>query len=285
LRYAVDATVPVSVINNYLTIDVEDYFHVSAFDDVIHPGDWGRCESRVVHNTRNLLLLLNDVKVKATFFVMGWVAEKHPEIIREILQHGHEIGCHSYLHRKVYELSPAEFREDTRKAKAILEKITNKKVIGYRAPSYSITNKSLWALGILEEEGFLYDSSVFPIYHDIYGIPDAPRFKYRWPENKLTEIPISTARFLGRNFPVAGGGYFRLLPYWLTKKLLRQINEKEDQPFIFYLHPWEIDPEQPRIKGARLLSKFRHYNNLTKTAERFKRLLDDFSFGPIGNSF
>jgi len=273
------------VINNYLTIDVEDYFHVSAFDDVIQPGDWSRCESRVVRNTRNVLRILNDVNVKATFFVMGWVAEKHPEIIKDILQHGHEIGCHSYLHRKVYELSPAEFRKDTRKAKEILEKITNTEVVGYRAPSYSITKNSLWALNILEEEGFLYDSSVFPIYHDIYGIPDAPRFKYTWPENKLTEFPISTAKVLGRNFPVAGGGYFRLLPYWLTRKLLHQINEKEKQPFIFYLHPWEIDPGQPRIKGARFLSKFRHYNNLTKTTERFKRLLGEFQFGPIGNSF
>jgi len=273
------------VIYNYLTIDVEDYFHVSAFEDVINPGDWSTCESRVVRNTRNILRILNDVRVRATFFVMGWVAEKYPDIINDIMQQGHEIGCHSYLHRKVYELTPTEFRADTRRAKEILEKLTNTKVVGYRAPSYSITKDSLWALDILEEEGFLYDSSVFPIYHDIYGIPDAPRFKYTWPENKLTEFPISTAKVLGRNVPVAGGGYFRLLPYWLTERFLRQINEKENQPFIFYLHPWEIDPEQPRIQGARLLSKFRHYNNLTKTADRFKRLLDDFQFGPIGNTF
>jgi polysaccharide deacetylase family protein (PEP-CTERM system associated) len=219
--------------------------------------------------------------VQATFFVVGWIAEKYPALVQTINRHGHEIGCHSYLHRKIYDLTPEEFREDTRRAKNILEDITGKSVSGYRAPSYSITKKSLWALDILEELGFEYDSSIFPIYHDNYGIPDAPRFEYKLPNNNMTEYPISTSLFMGRKIPVAGGGYFRLFPYWFTKMCLKTINIRENRPFIFYLHPWEIDSNQPRMKRAKLLSKFRHYNNLNKTAERFTRLLEDFSFGPI----
>jgi len=185
------------------------------------------------------------------------------------------------LHRKIYELSPEEFREDTLKAKDVLEQLTNKKIRGYRAPSYSITQKSLWALDIINDLGFEYDSSIFPILHDNYGIPDAPRFKYQHPNLNLTEFPISTAKVLGRNVPIGGGGYFRLFPYWLTKKLLNSINQREKQPFIFYLHPWEVDPDQPRIKNARLFSRYRHYNNLEQTQLRLQCLLKDFNFVPL----
>jgi polysaccharide deacetylase family protein (PEP-CTERM system associated) len=220
-------------------------------------------------------------QVKATFFVVGWIAERYPEIVLEIDEQGHEIGCHSYWHRKIYDLSPQEFMKDTSLAKDILEKIIKKPVNGFRAPSYSVTKKSLWALGILGELGFTYDSSIFPVYHDNYGIPDAPRFKYRLHEQDMMEFPISTLSLPGINLPVAGGGYFRLLPYCLTRMALRRINHKEQQPFIFYLHPWEVDPKQPRVNGAGAKSRFRHYLNLDKTLGRFDRLLNDFHFRPI----
>ncbi|MBM9514550.1 XrtA system polysaccharide deacetylase [Desulfogranum marinum] len=268
---------------NYLTIDVEEHFQVAAFEDVISADDWHNQQSRVANNTSSILGLLDKHNVKGTFFIVGWVAEKHPELVRAIQKAGHEIGCHSYSHRKVYDLSPEQFREDTQKAKYILEDITGEPVNGYRAPSYSITPKSLWALDILEELGFTYDSSIFPIYHDNYGIPNAPRFRYEHAKQKLIEYPISTALIFGRKIPVSGGGYFRLFPYWFTRMGLQSINEKERQPFMFYLHPWEVDPGQPRFKNASLLSKFRHYNNLNKTVDRLEHLLHDFSFGPINS--
>lgn len=268
-------------IKNYLTIDVEDYYQVAAFDNIVNIEDWDNYESRVDANTRRILALLAQHQVKATFFVMGWIAERHPELVKEIQHQGHEIGCHSYCHRKIYQLTPDEFREDTKRAKTIIEDITGVPVRGYRAPSYSITKKSLWALDILEEMGFEYDSSIFPIYHDNYGIPDAPRFEYKLPNHDMKEYPISTSLIMGRKIPVAGGGYFRLFPYWFTKMALKKINDKEKKPFIFYLHPWEVDPGQPRMAGAKLLSRFRHYNNLEKTAERLTNLLLDFDFGFI----
>ena len=266
---------------NYLTIDVEDYFQVAAFEDIIAPDSWASMECRVEKNTAVILDILGKYRVRATFFVVGWIAERYPALVREISRHGHEIGCHSYLHRKIYDLSPAEFREDTKQAKDILEGIIGKTVNGYRAPSYSITKKSLWALDVLEELGFKYDSSIFPIYHDNYGIPDAPRFEYKLPNHEMQEYPISTSLLLGRKVPVGGGGYFRLFPYWFTRYALRKINIAEKQPFVFYLHPWEIDPGQPRFHDASRLSKFRHYNNLHKTKFRFEKLLSDFAFGPI----
>jgi polysaccharide deacetylase family protein (PEP-CTERM system associated) len=268
------------MITNYLTIDVEDYFQVSAFDNVVRPEEWAACESRVERNTRKILVILAEQNIRATFFIVGWVAERFPALVQEIDRAGHEIGCHSYLHRRIYTLTPEQFHEDTKQAKDILESIIGKKVAGYRAPSYSITNQSLWALDILQEAGFQYDSSIFPMRHDLYGIPDAPRFPYRLP-NGLQEYPISTAMMMGRKIPVAGGGYFRLFPYWFTKRALSGVNAQEKQPFVFYLHPWEIDPDQPRMKNASWLSRFRHYNNLEKTEARLNRLLGDFAFGPI----
>lgn len=285
---------------NYLTIDVEDYYHVSAFEDIVAKTDWDKYPSRVEKNTQNILAIFHKHNVKGTFFILGWVAEKHPQLIKDISAAGHEIACHSYRHQLVYNLTPEEFREDTHRAKSILEQLTDLVVRGYRAPSYSITRKSLWALPILHELGFEYDSSVFPIYHDIYGIPDAPRFAFLWnlsgstPEilvdsesgqskdnTTLREFPVSTASLLGRNLPVSGGGYFRLFPYWLTRKALQEISIRDQKPFIFYLHPWEVDPDQPRMSNARAFSKFRHYNNLCKTSGRLERLLHDFKFGPI----
>lgn len=267
--------------SNYLTIDVEDYFQVAAFEKLVQPTSWGGYASRVERNTAVLLALLARYGVKATFFIVGWTAEQHPELVRAITAEGHEIGCHSYQHQKIYTLTPEEFRQDTKKAKEILEDISGRPVVGYRAPTYSITKKSLWALDILEDLGFQWDSSIFPIMHDNYGIPDAPRFEYQLPGRNMKEYPISTALIFGQKIPIAGGGYFRLFPYWLTKTALRSINRKENKPFVFYLHPWEVDPEQPRFDQAGWKSRFRHYHNLKKTEKRFEQLLQDFQFQPI----
>lgn len=266
---------------NYMTIDVEDYFQVAAFSDIVSKKDWDVMEQRVHNGMSVLLRILKKHGVHATFFVVGWVAEKHPEVVQAIIDDGHDIGCHSYWHEKIFELTPEAFYKDTIRAKTVLERLTNRKITAYRAPSYSITRKSLWALDILKDLGFTTDSSIFPIAHDMYGIPDAPRFRYEMPEYGLVEFPISTALFAGRRVPVSGGGYFRLFPYWFTKMALKKINLKEKQPFVFYLHPWEIDHDQPRFKSARLLSRFRHYNNLHKTMGRFERLLNDFDFVPL----
>lgn len=269
-------------ITNYLTIDVEDYYHVSAFKKTVKFENWQNYESRVVKNTRKILEILSSVReTKGTFFILGWVAEKYPELVKDIDANGHEIACHSYKHRLVYDISPDEFRSDLIKAKSILENIIGKKVIGYRAPSYSITKRSLWALEILSDLGFEYDSSIFPIPHDRYGIPDAPRFIYELLEQNMVEYPISTSIIFGLKLPISGGGYFRLFPYSFTKMALSKINKHENQPFVFYIHPWEIDPKQPRINGTGIFTKLRHYNNLGKTAKRFTKLLQDFQFKPI----
>jgi len=270
-----------NTITNYLTIDVEDYFQVSAFEYLVGYENWDKYASRVEANTKKILDILGRYDIKATFFILGWTAKKHQNLVKEIYAKGHEIACHSYCHRLVYKLTPEEFRKDTSLAKDILEQITGTQIRGFRAPSYSITNQSLWALQILEELNFEFDSSIFPIYHDRYGIPEAPRFKYKIPEYNLTEYPISTSLLWRYKIPVSGGGYFRLFPYWFTKNALNNINKKEGQPFIFYLHPWEIDDTQPKFHNARWKSRFRHYNNLHKTASRFERLLNDFKFGPI----
>jgi polysaccharide deacetylase family protein (PEP-CTERM system associated) len=267
-------------INNYMTIDVEDYFQVSAFEDIIATDDWEAMEQRVERNTLQILDTLNKHAIKATFFIVGWIAEKFPHLVKTIHQQGHVIGCHSYWHRKVYTLTPDEFRADTIKTKSILENIIDEPVLGYRAPSYSITEKSLWAIDILKELGFTYDSSIFPVHHDTYGIPGAPRFSYKH-SNGLIEYPLSTVSLLGQTIPVSGGGYFRLFPYWFTRRALRTINQKEGKPFTFYLHPWEVDPEQPRMQRAKTLSKFRHYNNLKHTSTRLNQLLGEFHFTPL----
>ncbi|WP_084604604.1 XrtA system polysaccharide deacetylase [Desulfonatronum thioautotrophicum] len=268
---------------NYLTIDVEDYFQVNAFARIIRREDWGDHPRRVRENTWRILDLLDEFQVTATFFTLGWVAEQEPELVERITRRGHHLGCHSYWHRNIYDLTPEEFRADTARAKSLLEDLGGQPVTAYRAPSYSITQNSLWALDILADLGFTIDSSIFPIRHDTYGIPDAPRFRYQLPQPGMVEYPISTALILGRKIPVSGGGYFRLFPYWFTRLALRRINTRDGQPFIFYLHPWEIDPDQPRFSHASALSRFRHYTNLHRTEERLRRLLGDFSFGPLGD--
>ena len=263
-----------------MTVDVEDYFHVSAFSESIDRSDWGKHTLRVERNTHQLLDLFDGHDIKATFFVLGWVADRVDGLVSEIASRGHEVACHGYSHQLVYKQSPDVCREETLRSKSLLEDIIQSPVRGYRAASYSITNKSLWALDILAEAGFEYDSSIFPVHHDRYGIPDAPKYPYQLttPNGQtLVEFPLSTARLLGYRLPMAGGGYFRLYPYALTRAGLRQINNRDSKPFIFYLHPWEIDADQPRI-DASWLSRFRHYNNLDKCESRLQRLMSDFSF-------
>jgi len=268
---------------NALTVDVEDYFHVQAFANVITPSQWCHYPIRVENNTRRLLEIFGRRGIRATFFVLGWVAERCPALIREICMAGHEIGCHGYNHRLIGRSAERIFREDTIRAKSILEELTGVLVKSYRAPSYSVTTHTLWALDILEEAGFEYDSSIFPVVHDQYGIPDAPRFlHYRslGDGRRIVEFPPSTLSAYGANLPVAGGGYFRFLPYWITAWAIRRINEKEAQPAMFYLHPWEIDPAQPRI-AASWCSRFRHYQNLHSTEQKLASLLADFSWAPM----
>jgi polysaccharide deacetylase family protein (PEP-CTERM system associated) len=272
---------PGASIPNALTVDVEDYFHVAALAPSIPRETWASREPRVVANTQRLLAILGQFGVRGTFFILGWVAERYPQLVRDIAACGHEIACHGFSHRLVYEQSPEEFYEETRRAKNLLEDISGSAVHGYRAASYSIVRKSLWALDILADLGFVYDSSIFPVRHDRYGIPDAERVPHRMstPKGKsIVEWPLATARILGMRLPVAGGGYFRLLPYRLSRWGLASINRREMRPFIFYLHPWEIDPAQPRV-SATWLSRFRHYTNLEKCEERLRRLLSEFRFG------
>jgi polysaccharide deacetylase family protein (PEP-CTERM system associated) len=267
-------------VHNALTVDVEDYFHVAAFSKQIDPATWDSFTLRVERNTHRLLELFAEYNVKATFFVLGWVAERCPNLVRAIAEQGHEIACHGYSHQLIYTQSPVVFREETIRSKACLEQQAQCQVLGYRAASYSVTKKSLWALDILAELEFEYDSSIFPVRHDRYGIPGSPRWPYRLKTsngNSLIEFPPSTLEIGGYTLPVGGGGYFRIYPYWLTRFALSYINQLEKKPFIFYLHPWEIDPEQPRINTG-WLSTFRHYTNLSRCEKYVCRLLRDFQF-------
>lgn len=269
-------------IRNALTVDVEDYFQVSAFAKNIKQADWEDQPLRVEQNTRRLMDLFDESEVKATFFVLGWVADRNKNLIKEIADRGHEVASHGYSHQLIYNQTPDVFREETLHSKALLEDIVQKPVRGYRAASYSITQKSLWALDILAEAGFEYDSSIFPVRHDRYGIPDAcevPNVLKTPDGHSIVEFPLSTAKVFNYKLPIAGGGYFRLYPYAVTKAGLAQVNRRK-QPFIFYLHPWEIDTEQPRIEAS-LLSRFRHYNNLEKCEIRLQRLMKDFEFTTV----
>jgi polysaccharide deacetylase family protein (PEP-CTERM system associated) len=268
---------------NAMTVDVEDYFQVSAFDAVVSRGSWEQRESRVCANTERLLAMFDECGVRATFFVLGWVADRFPALIRRIGELGHELASHGYHHRLVYDLTPAEFREDVRRAKSVLEAMSGRAVAGYRAPSYSVTERSLWALDVLIEEGHVYDASIFPIHHDRYGIPDAPRHAHvrERAAGAIIEAPGSTVRCGGVNLPVAGGGYFRLLPYGWTRWGIQRLNTVERRPAIFYVHPWEIDPSQPRIAAAGTLQRLRHYRNLGKTEARLRTMMRDFSFSTM----
>jgi polysaccharide deacetylase family protein (PEP-CTERM system associated) len=269
---------------NAMSVDVEDYFHVSVFDGIVPRFKWAEMESRVCANTERLLDLFDEYEVRSTFFVLGWVAERHPPLVRRIVERGHEIASHGYAHRLVYDQTPAAFREDVRRAKGLLEDAGGRAVGGYRAPSYSITPRSLWALDVLIEEGHWYDASIFPIRHDRYGIPVSPRepFPIERRSGTLMEVPGSTVRVGPLNLPVAGGGYFRILPYWWTRWGIARVNAVEQRPAVFYLHPWEIDPDQPRL-SAGWLGRFRHYRNLDQTEDRLRALLSDFHFGTVAS--
>lgn len=269
---------------NAMSVDVEDYFQVSAFDGVVARESWGARESRVCANTERLLAIFDQAGVRATFFVLGWVASRFPGLVRQIASQQHEIASHGYSHHLVYDQTPWQFREDVRRAKSILEDIGGTAVDGFRAPSYSVTERSLWALDVLVEEGYRYDASIFPIYHDRYGIPSSPRHPHvlKLTNGSIVEAPASTVRCGRVNLPIAGGGYFRLLPYWWTKWGIERLNTVERRPAIFYLHPWEIDPAQPRI-AIKATTRLRHYRNLDKTELRLRRMMQDFKFSTVAS--
>lgn len=267
-----------------MTVDVEDYFHVAAFKDVISPNDWDQWNPRVEANTRRLLDLFDTLDMKATFFVLGWVAERYPALVKDIDARGHQLASHGYSHQLVFEQEPDTFYHETQQSKRLLEDITGKPVTGYRAASYSITKASLWALDILADLGFTWDSSIFPIHHDTYGMAGSPEEPYRLqtPSGaQLIEFPLTTAKVFGMAVPAAGGGYFRQYPYFLSKWLLSRASHNGEKPTIFYLHPWEVDPEQPRVPNASWKSNFRHYTNLARCLPRLERLCQDFSFTTV----
>ncbi|MFT6284913.1 MAG: polysaccharide deacetylase family protein (PEP-CTERM system associated) [Arenicella sp.] len=265
---------------NAMTVDVEDFFHVSAFESVISPSQWKDYQPRVDTNTRRLLDLFAEKEVKSTFFVLGWVAERYPELIKEIHRQGHEVASHGFAHRRATQQSRNDFLQDVTRSKDHLEDLLGEQIIGYRAPSFSIAYSNEWAFEVLAELGFKYSSSTYPVKHDLYGTPDWPRFAYNRPEN-IIEIPIPTLRLMGKQIPIGGGGYFRLYPYKITEKLVRKYLRQEKQPYSFYFHPWEIDAEQPRVKNAPLKSRFRHYVNLHRTEAKLIRLLDDFNWSTM----
>jgi polysaccharide deacetylase family protein (PEP-CTERM system associated) len=275
---------PAQPITNALTIDVEDYFQVSAFAPYIARDDWERRECRVERNVVRILDMLAARETKATFFVLGWIAERYPALVRSIATAGHEIASHGYGHQRASDLSQAHFEADIRRAKAILEDIADVEVRGYRAPSFSIGAANLWAFDCLARAGHRYSSSVYPIRHDHYGMPDSPRFAHPVSDG-LIEIPVTTLRMFNRNFPSSGGGYFRLLPYALSRWMLRQVNSSDGQPAVFYFHPWEIDPGQPRIAGIDARTRFRHYVNIDRMAARLQQLLCDFRWGRMDEIF
>jgi polysaccharide deacetylase family protein (PEP-CTERM system associated) len=268
---------------NALTFDVEEYFHAEAFARVVRPEEWPSLESRVVGATERLLDVLDETGTSATFFVLGWVAERHRGLVRAIQTRGHEVASHGYGHQMITRLNRAQFAEDVRRGKAAIEDATGTAVIGYRAPTFSVVRATLWSLEVLAEAGFRYDSSIFPIVHDRYGIPDAVRFPHRvaaGPGVEIGEFPLSTVAWLGWRFPVAGGGYLRLLPYAFTQRAVRHVNEREGQPAIVYLHPWEIDPAQPRLPVG-WATRLRHSVNTQTTESKIRRLVRDFRFAPV----
>ena len=270
---------------NAMTVDVEDYFQVSAFESYVSRASWDSQLCRVDKNTKRILSLFARHGVKATFFCLGWVAERFPELMRDIHAAGHEIASHGYSHVRVTEQTPGEFREDIRATKRLLEDICGCPVRGYRAASFSITKGNLWALDVLQEEGYEYSSSIYPVKHDLYGIPDAPRFAFRRAIDGLMEVPVSTAKVMNQNLPCGGGGYFRLRPYVISRWLLRQVNRQDCEPAVFYFHPWELDPEQPVQQGLGLKTRFRHYLNLHRMEKRLDRLLADFDWGRMDDAF
>ena len=271
-------------IRNAMSIDVEDYFQVSAFAPYIARTDWERLPCRVERNVDVILALLDEAGAKATFFTLGWIAERYPAVVRRIADGGHEVASHGYGHERASDLSPALFRADITRAKEILEDLCGAEVRGYRAPSFSISQRNWWAVEEIHAAGYRYSSSIYPVKHDHYGMPEAPRFPYRSRE-MLWELPPTTMPLLGRNWPAAGGGWFRLLPYGMSRWMLRQVNDKERAPCMFYFHPWEVDPGQPRQPGMSLRTRFRHYVNLGRMEARLRRLLRDFAWDRVDRVF
>jgi len=271
--------------SNALTVDVEEHFQVAAFERQIARDSWGDHASRVVPNTARVLDLFAEHGVHGTFFVLGWVAKRYPDLVRRIITEGHELASHGYDHTRVIYMDPARFRADVARTKSILEDAGGVEVRGYRAPSYSIDARNLWALDVLQETGHVYSSSIYPIRHDLYGMPEAPRFAFRVRPGGILEIPVTTVQVRGRNLPAGGGGYFRLMPYGLYRWGLRRVNQRDAQPGMFYFHPWEVDPGQPRVAGAPLRSRLRHYTNLGTMEARLKRLLGDFSWRRMDEVF
>ena len=268
---------------NALSFDIEEYFHAEVFAGVVRPEEWPSLESRVLHVTQRLLDLLDYRGVNATFFVLGWVAERHPGLVREIHARGHEVACHGFSHRMISRMAREEFAEDIARAKAVLEDVTGQEVLGYRAPTFSVTRETLWSLDELCEAGFRYDSSIYPIVHDRYGIRGAPRFPHRLRApggGEIMEFPLSTIEVLGWRWPVAGGGYFRLAPYGFTRRAIARLNDREGQPAIVYLHPWELDPAQPRLPVGPI-AHLRHSLNVERTEPKLRRLVEDFAFAPV----
>ncbi len=270
-------------LTNALTIDVEDYFQVSAFAPHVARSEWPTRECRVERNMDRILQLLDDGQTKATFFTLGWIAERYPQVVRRAIDNGHEIASHGYGHERAHDQGPEAFFADIRLAKLLLEDLSGCEVKGYRAPSFSIGTRNLWAFDCLERAGYRYSSSIYPIRHDHYGMPDAPRFAHR--VGNLLEIPATTVRMLSRNWPASGGGYFRLMPYSLSRWMLQRVNDGDGAPAVFYFHPWEIDSEQPRIEGIDARTRFRHYVNLDRMEGRLRRLIGDFRWGRMDHVF
>jgi polysaccharide deacetylase family protein (PEP-CTERM system associated) len=270
---------------NAMTVDVEDYFQVSAFEPYIPRSEWERIPSRVERNVDTVLRLFDRHRARATFFLLGWIAERYPAMVRRIAGQGHEIASHGYSHVRSTQQTPEEFRLDVTRTKALLEDVAGCEVNGFRAASFSIGERNLWALDVLAEVGYLYSSSIYPVRHDHYGMPSAPRFAFRHRESSVLEIPITTIEVLGRKLPCGGGGYFRLFPYALSRWALRRVNRRDGQPTVFFFHPWEVDPEQPRQQDVDLRARFRHYVNLHRMESRLERLLVDFRWDSMARVF
>jgi polysaccharide deacetylase family protein (PEP-CTERM system associated) len=267
-----------------MTVDVEDYFQVSALAPFFPHRVWDTTPCRVQRNVDRILALLDEAHVHATFFVLGWIAERYPTLVRTLAAQGHEIGSHGYAHQRVTELTPEAFLSDIRRAKALLEDLARTEVKGYRAPSFSVGRPNPWAFDCISEAGYRYSSSVYPIRHDHYGAPEAPRFPY-YPRADLLEVPVATARLLQINLPAGGGGYFRLLPYGLSRWLIERVNRQDGRPAVFFIHPWELDPGQPRIPEAPAKTRFRHYVNLHRTEKRLRRLLSELRWDRMDRLF
>jgi polysaccharide deacetylase family protein (PEP-CTERM system associated) len=284
--FLVESMQPAAIpLKNALTVDVEEYFQVAAFEQTIQRDRWEVSESRVEYSTGRVLDLFAAHGKTATFFVLGWIAERHPALLRRIVADGHEVASHGYDHTRIHQFTPEQFRADVSRTKAILEDIAGVAVRGYRAPSYSINGRNLRALDVLAETGHAYSSSIYPIRHDLYGMPEAPRFPFRVRPDAILEIPVTTVTIGRHNYPCGGGGYFRLLPYGAFHWMLRRVNVKDGQRGLFYFHPWEVDPRQPRVQNAPLKSRFRHYLNLDSMHSRLQRLLADFEWGRMDEVF